>query len=140
MTTEDKITHWRFDHPDYPKIYASSQHLLDDEVYRLKCELNVPKWISIKIVPDHELSRPVPPTPAPASSLGHSHQQNPVPKRTRSRKLKQSSAELPVVQHLLDKSTDPLDLVPSVLRPKLASLRNTPSTGLDSGDDVQKDA
>ena len=133
MATKDKTLNWKFDHPDYPKVYTSSLKLLDDDVYQTKCELNVPKYVGIKIIPAD--ATPSTPAPAPASSSPDSNPPKPkvVSRNTRSRKAKPKANELQPMPVILD-NTNIIDLVPATLRHHFTDrLPNAVSPSVDSG-------
>lgn len=124
-TTDDKTVRWKFAHSDYPKVYATSWKLIDDEVYRIKCEQGVPKWIGIELMKDEQFRNDLK-SATDSSSLDDSAEPGVVSSNIESTAPEPSATELRQVHDVLEQSPDVTDVEPEskpVARPVSRSAR-----------------
>jgi len=125
----------QFQYEGYDEIHQAEEWCLEDQAEETRSRLGIPIWISYKIIPDAH----TPPHPDLDAYLSHvcdSPKSTLVPKRTRKTKAKSEANVVLPVQLVLDR-TNPIDILPGVLRDKYNRSDNTVSNGMDKRDDVQ---
>jgi hypothetical protein len=97
------------------EIFSAPEWEIESRILATKHKLGIGIWTTHKIIKDYAPINPVPPTPALSSSVSHSDESVVVPKRVRKAKAKSQTNELSTMPILVEQS-DPLDLVPDILR------------------------
>lgn len=134
--SSQKIIHFQL--AGVNEIFSAPEWQLESQILATKHKLGIGIWTAHKIIKDYAPINTVSPTPADSSSISHSDEPAVVPKRVRKTKTKPQANELSPVSSVVD-ITNPLDLVPDMLRHKFTDGLSDPipdSSG--SGDNLQE--
>lgn len=119
----------------YEEIHEAEEWCFEDSVQATRWKLSIPYWTDIKILKDYAPPQPHPDLAAYISNVCDSTKPTVVPKATRKRKAKPKATKLPNVQLVLD-NTNPIDIVPQVLRDRMDRPSHPLSNGVSERDDV----
>jgi hypothetical protein len=119
----------QFQYEGYDEVHQAEECFFEDQVAQIRSRLGIPSWIDYKILPDAH-PEPYPELTSYLSHVCNSTEPTVVPKRTRKAKAGQEATNMSTMLNVLG-DTNPLDLVPAVLRDKFTRLDNTVSNRMD---------
>jgi len=125
----------RYQFEGFEEEHHSEEWCFESHAEETRSRLGIPVWIDYKILKDAH-TPPHPDLDAYLSNVCDSTKPTDIPKRTRKAKAKPEAIQLPNVQLVLD-DTNPLDLLPGVLRDKMGRSHHPFSPSVHQRDDVQ---
>jgi len=131
-----QLHYWQFEGSE--TIHSAEGWRLESAIMETRHRLGLPIWQSYKILKNYAPTNPIPATAPDSSSVSDSDVPNLVPKRTRKAKAKLETMELQSMPIHVD-ITNPLDLVPGILRDYFAAgLSDTVADSDSLGSDPQE--
>lgn len=115
------------------EIFQAEEWRLETAIEEAKHKTGLPCWVEYKEIDAH--TEPHPDLAAYISTICDPNKSDMVAKPTRSRKTKQASTKLSTVQLVLD-DTNPLDLVPGILRNRMDGSNPTIPVSVPKRDNV----
>ena len=115
---------------DHAEVLQSERWCLEGTIQEDKFRLGLGPYAEYKELPNYAPPNPHPELDSYISSICNPNKSTVVAKPTRKRKAKPKANELPNVQLVLD-HTNPLDLVPGVLRDRMDRSTPSVSNGMD---------
>jgi hypothetical protein len=131
METDMKIIKYKFE--GYDEIHQAEEWCWESYAEETRSRLGIPIWIEYKQVNAH--TEPHPAATAAISAVRDSIKPTVVPKPTRKIKSKPKAVDVSPMLVVLD-DTNPVDLVPEILRDRMDRPSNPLPDGVDERNDV----